>query len=84
VGGIQSRLRALAQNQGVRPKEDRAMMTCKECGNKAHHRQWPIRFGELLCPSCGCPEHGRCEQLEALAAEGDECAMADLFKEGCK
>jgi len=58
-------------------------LQCKECGTKSQSRNWPIRFGELICPDCGCPEHGRCEQLETLAAEGDECAMADLFKEGC-
>ena len=34
-------------------------LTCKECGKRAHHRAWSIRSGELICPACGCPEHGR-------------------------
>ena len=55
---------------------------CSECGHRGDHLKWSLRRGELLCPECGCPEYGRRDQLQDLANEGDECAMADLFKEG--
>lgn len=60
-------------------------LTCRDCGMISRVSYCRVDLqGGLVCPVCHTSEspEERSQQLLALAAEGDECAAADLFKEG--
>ena len=36
-----------------------AIVTCKECSFSGHYTQWLVKRGEVTCPLCNTPEHGK-------------------------
>ena len=46
-----------------------AIVTCKECSFAGHYTRWIVKRGEVTCPLCNTPEHGKPE------VEADEASI---------